>query len=300
LYKYSLKGDLQLIKLGEINHLKIIRKPDFGYYLDAQTGNTDDDVLLPNGNALKSDMNIGDEVDVFIYKDSKDRLVATMKTPLAKSGDIAYLKVVSNADFGSFIDIGLERDVFVPMAEQKYKLIPEASYLFYIYADRSNRLAATTNIDKYLINIDIDNEDEIINNNYRIGDELYGIVYGFQTNGSAMIAIDKKYRGIILKNEYFTRIEPGQKLKLRIKKIYDDGKLVLTPRKRPGQERLSLEDTILKYLKDHKGFMPYNDKSSPEEIRKVFHESKNYFKNALGGLMKKKLIDQDKSGTKLL
>lgn len=289
-----------MIKIGEFNNLTVIRKADFGYYLDAKTGNTDDDILLPNGSAAADDIKIGDELQVFIYRDSKDRLIATMKTPIAKVGDIAYLRVASNASFGSFIDIGLERDVFVPMAEQKYTLIQEAKYLFYIYIDRTNRLAATTNIDKYLSCLDTENQDEIIENHCRIGDEVTGIVYGFQTNGSVMVAINNKYRGIILKNEYFTEINPGEKIKLRIKKFYEDGKMVLTPRERASRERLSLEDTILKYLKEHNGTMPYNDKSSPDDIRKAFHESKNYFKNALGGLMKRKLIVQDKNGTKLV
>lgn len=289
-----------MIKVGEFNTLTVIRKADFGYYLDAKTGNSDDDILLPNGNATKDDIKIEDELLVFIYRDSKDRLISTMKTPIAKVGDIAYLRVVSNASFGSFIDIGLERDVFVPITEQKYLLIQEAQYLFYIYVDRTNRLAATTNIDKYLDCLDTENEEEIIENQYRIGDEITGIVYGFQTNGSVMIAVDNKYKGIILKNEYFTEINPGDKVKLRIKKFYEDGKMLLTPRERASKERLSLEETILEYLKEHNGTMPYNDKSSPDDIREVFHESKNYFKNALGGLMKKKLITQDKDGTKLV
>lgn len=289
-----------MIKVGEFNTLTVIRKADFGYYLDAKTGNSDDDILLPNGNATKDDIKIEDELLVFIYRDSKDRLISTMKTPIAKVGDIAYLRVVSNASFGSFIDIGLERDVFVPITEQKYPLIQEAQYLFYIYVDRTNRLAATTNIDKYLDCLDTENEEEIIENQYRIGDEITGIVYGFQTNGSVMIAVDNKYKGIILKNEYFTEINPGDKVKLRIKKFYEDGKMLLTPRERASKERLSLEETILEYLKEHNGTMPYNDKSSPDDIREVFHESKNYFKNALGGLMKKKLITQDKDGTKLV
>ncbi|WP_446898566.1 CvfB family protein [Clostridium sp. LBM24168] len=282
-----------MIKTGQFNDLKVIRKASFGYYLDARTGNTDDDILLPNGSVLNEDIKIGDEIHSFIYRDSKDRLIATMKTPLATAGDIAYLRVASNASFGSFIDIGLERDVFVPMSEQKYKLIQESHYLFYIYVDKTDRLAATTDIDKHLINMDTEN-------NYKIGNEVCGIIYGFQKNGNIMVAIDNKYRGIISKNDYFTELVPGQKIKLRIKKFYDDGKLALSPRQRPSRERLSLEDTILKYLAEHDGFMKYNDKSSPDEIRKTFHESKNYFKNALGGLMKKKLIVQDESGTRLI
>lgn len=292
-YIIVLERRIVLIKVGKFNNLMVIRKAPFGYYLDAGTGNTDDDILLPNNNTLNKNIKIGDKINPFIYRDSKDRLIATMKTPAAQAGDIAYLRVISNASFGSFIDIGLERDVFVPLAEQKYKLIQEAQYLFYIYVDKTDRLAATTDIDKYLINAELDGE-------YKVGKEVFGTVYGFQTNGSAMIAVDNKYRGIILKNEYFTELFPGQKIKLRIKKFYEDGKMALSPRQRPSKERVSFEDKILEYLKEHDGFMKYNDKSSPEEIRYIFHESKNYFKNALGGLMKRKLIVQDKSGTRLI
>lgn len=288
-----------MIQVGEFNRLKVVRKADFGYYLDAGTGMTKDDVLLPNKSALGEELSIGDEVEAFIYRDSEDRIIATLNTPLASVGNIAYLRVVSNAKFGSFIDIGLERDVFVPIKEQKYRLHEEKYYLFYIYVDKTGRIAGTTDIDRYLFTLDIENTEEIEERKYRIGDEVTGIAYGFQTNGSVMVAIDKLYRGVILKNEYFTPIKPGEELKLRVKKIYDDGKIGLATRKRAVEERLELEDIILKYLKENGGFMPYNDKSSPEDIKAVFHQSKNYFKNALGGLMKKGIVVQDESGTKL-
>lgn len=278
-----------MINTGKYNRLKVARIADFGYFLDAATDNTNDDILLPTGNALGKNIAIGDELDVFVYKDSKDRPIATLKTPLAQVGDLAYLKVVSVSKIGAFADFGLERDLFIPIKEQNYLLEPNESYLFYVYVDKTDRLAATTFIDQYLTN----------SNEYRIGDEVDGTAYGFQTNGSVMVAVENKHRGVILRNEYFNRITPGEVLKLRIKKYYEDDKLSLTPRKAAVEERLSLEDQILKYLKDHEGFMPYNDKSSPEDIKKVFHQSKNYFKNALGGLMRQNLIIQDENGTKL-
>jgi len=283
-----------LILIGKFNKLKIVREASFGYYLDAETGRTKDDILLPKGNITEDTISIGDEVNAFIYKDSRDRIISTLKKPKAEVGELAYLKVVGNTSFGSFVDIGLERDVLVPLAEQKYKLIPEKSYLFYLYVDRTDRIAATTDIDRYLLILE--NEDD---EKYSLGSEVKGTIYGFQTNNSAMVAVDNLYRGVILNNEYFTDIHPGDELNLRIKKIYEDGKLGLSPRKTPKNERLSLEESILNYLKNHNGFMPYNDKSSPEDIRNTFHESKNYFKNALGGLMKRHLILQDENGTKL-
>lgn len=288
-----------MINIGEFNVLKVARKADFGYYLDAGTGNTSDDVLLPNKSALGKELSVEDEVKAFIYRDSKDRVIATLKEPLAEVGDIAYLEVVSKSNIGTFVNFGLEKDVLIPFKEQGYNLEANNSYLFYIYLDKTGRIAGTTNIDKYLKNIDLQNEEEIQEVKYRVGDEVVGIVYGFQTNESAMIAVDKEYRGVILRNEYFSDIKEGDELKLRIKKIYEDGKLGLTPRKRPVDERVELQDQILDYIKNNDGFMPFNDKSSPEDIKRVFHQSKNYFKNALGGLMKRGLVVQDEEGTRL-
>lgn len=278
-----------MVELGKFNKLKVVRQADFGYFLDAETGETDDDILLPNRSTLGQAVAINDEVDVFIYKDSKDRLTATFQKPLAEVYHLAYLEVVSITDIGAFVNFGLERDLFVPIKEQNYRLVEGNSYLFYIYIDKTNRLAASTLIDDYL-----DNTED-----YIVGRDVEGIVYGFQTNGSVMVAIENKYRGVILKNEYYDRIIPGQTIKLRVKKHYEDGKMSLTPRKVAMDERLGLEDIILKYLNEHDGTMPYNDKSSPEDIKAEFHQSKNYFKNALGGLMRSRQITQDENGTKL-
>lgn len=288
-----------MINIGEFNNLKVVRRADFGYYLGAETGRTTDDVLLPNNSALGKEFSVGDEVEAFIYRDSEDRVIATLKEPLAAVGDIAYLEVVGGTKFGNFIDIGLDRDVLVPLKEQEYRLHDGNKYLFYIYLDKTGRIAATTKIDRYLKSINFEDSEEIISSKYRVGDEVTGTVYGFQTNGSAMIAVDNLYRGVILKNEYFVQLKEGNEISLRIKKIYEDGKLGLTPRKKAVDERTELENQILEYIKENDGFMPFNDKSSPEDIKKVFKQSKNYFKNALGGLMKKGLIEQDENGTRL-
>lgn len=278
-----------MIKIGDFNKLKVARKSSFGYFLDAGTGSTSEDILLPNKNTPDIEPNVGDEVEVFIYPDSRDRLTATMKAPLAKVGDFAYLKVVANTQIGTFVDIGLEKDVLVPMKEKLYTLESNKNYLFYIYLDKTGRIAATTNVDKYL-------EES---SEYKIGDSVKGTVYGFQTNNSAMIAVENKYKGVILHNEYFTELHHGDVLDLNVKKIYEDGKLGLTPRNVGKVERENLQETILEYLKSHDGFMPFNDKSSPEEIHNAFHASKNYFKQSLGGLMKRGLITQDEKGTRL-
>ncbi|MGH4118457.1 CvfB family protein [Clostridium sp.] len=278
-----------MINIGDINSLKVVRRAEFGYYLDAETGNTSDDVLLPMKSTLGRGLNIGEEVEAFIYRDTSDRLISTLKKPLAKVGDLAYLKVVDITEIGSFVEIGLERDVLVPFKEENYKLETGKKYLFYIYLDKTGRIAATTFIDRYLYDTD----------SYDIDDEVEGTVYGIQTNGTVMMAIDDIYRAVILRNENYNNITPGERLKVRVKKYYEDGKMDVTTRKPRLEERDEVEDQILEYLKTCNGSMPYNDKSSPDDIKKTFKTSKNAFKRALGGLMKSGLIHQDEEGTKL-
>lgn len=276
-----------LINIGDFNKLKVKRKANFGYFLDGKTNNTNDDILLHNRLIGKNEIEIGDEVDAFIYKDSEDRIAATLIKPKATVGNVAMLKVVAHTKIGSFIDIGLPKDILVPFKAKTYELEKGERYPFYIYVDKTGRLAATTDIDMYLTT---DHE-------YNIGDTVSGVVYGFQTNNSAMIVVDDKYAGVILHNEYFTDLKPGDELQLNVIKIYDDGKLGLTPRQKRKDELDSLESSIMSYLEGNDGFMRFNDKSTPEEISTVFNSSKKNFKRALGILMKKDLITQDSNGT---
>ncbi|WP_297130454.1 CvfB family protein [Terrisporobacter sp.] len=277
-----------MIKLGEYNKLKVKRKAEFGYFLDAGTNNSSDDVLLHNRLVGKNKIEVGDEIEVFIYKDSEGRLAATMNYPKAKVGDIAYLKVVAHTKIGSFIDVGLPKDILVPFKAQKYEMTKGNRYLFHIYIDKSGRLAATTDIFPYLS----------VEHSYNIGDVVDGIVYGFQTNKSATVCVDNKYDAVILNNEYFTELNIGDKLEnLKVIKIYEDGRLGLTPRGERKEELDSLEKSIMSYIEGNDGFMRFNDKSSPEEIATVFSSSKKNFKRALGVLMKKGLITQNEEGT---
>lgn len=278
-----------MINIGDFNEIKVVRKAEFGYYLERGSKRTSDDILLPNGSLDGKEINVGDTVNAFIYRDSRDRLIATLKTPLAVVGDVAFLEITQITNFGAFANFGLERDVLVPLKEQKYKLEEGKKYLLYLYLDKTGRLAATTDVDKYL------EEMEDIN----LMDEVEGTVYGYQTNGSLRVAINNKYRGVVLKNEYFTNIIPGDIIKGKVKKVYEDGIVGLSLRQYKLMERDDLGEKILNYLKENNGEMIYNDKSSPDDIKKVFKTSKNYFKMALGGLMKKGLIEQGSFGTKL-
>lgn len=278
-----------MINIGDLNNLKVVRRAEFGYYLGAGTDNTSDDILLPMKSTVGRALAIDEEVEAFIYRDSSDRLIATLKKPLAKVGDLAYLKVIDMTTIGSFVEIGLERDVLVPFKEENYKLETGRKYLFYIYLDKTGRIAATTFVDKYLYDTD----------SFEIDDEVEGTVYGIQTNGTVMVAVDDIYRGVILKNENYMNLTPGDRLKARVQKYYEDGKMDLTVRKPRLEERDVIEEQILEYLKSSNGSMIYNDKSSPDDIKQIFKTSKNAFKRALGGLMKSDLIFQDEEGTKL-
>jgi hypothetical protein len=278
-----------LVNIGNYNTLKVKRKAEFGYFLDGQTKNSNDDILLHNRFIEGEKINVGDEIRVFIFKDSQNRLCATLKHPKAVVGEIQKLKVVENTEIGTFIDLGLPKDVLVPFKEKTYDLLPHHKYLFYIYLDKSNRIAATTNIDSFLTT----------DHNYNIGDNVVGVVYGFQTNNSAMVCIDNKYAGVILHNEYFTELNIGDEVELKVIKIYEDNKLGLTPRKERAEELDTLEKKILSYIEGNDGFMRFNDKSTPEEIKTVFNSSKKNFKRTLGILMKKGIITQDENGTYL-
>lgn len=279
-----------MIKIGDYNNLCVKRKTDFGYFLDGKTDNSKDDILLHKKLANKNKLEIGDFVNAFIYIDSEGRKTATLIPPKAKVNEINYLKVVAHTKIGSFIDVGLQKDILVPFKAKTYDIEKGNRYLFYIYLDKTGRLAATTDIDPYLET----------NHNYKIGDTVSGIVYGFQTNNSANVCVDKKYVGVILHNEYFTKLKEGDILEeLKVIKIYEDGKLGLTPRKERKEELDNLEVSILSYLEGNDNFMRFNDKTSPEEIETVFNTSKKNFKRALGVLMKKGLIYQNENGTYL-
>lgn len=278
-----------MINIGDFNTLKVVRKAEFGYYLDAGTGKTGDDILLPNKSALEEEIEVGSEIEAFIYKDSQDRIIATLQKPLAKVGDVALLEVVDSTKIGYFINFGLERDLLVPFKEIAYTLEVGKSYLFYIYLDKTDRLAATTYVDKHLHHT----------NTYKIGDEVEALVYGIQKTGNLMVAVDNLYRAVIFKREIYRAVRPGEVINARVTGYLDDGKISLSTRKQKLDEMNDVEEQIMEFLKKNEGKMIYGDKTSPEVVKDVFSTSKNAFKRALGGLMKKGLIDQNEKGTYL-
>lgn len=279
-----------MINIGKYNTLEVKREKEFGFYLGDE-GKVD--VLLPKSVAEGKSIQVGEKVEVFVYRDSKDRPIATFKKPLVTVGEVAYLKVVFQTEFGAFIDFGLDRDIFVPIKEQRFKLHTGSKYLFYVYLDKTGRIAATTDVENYILNAK-DEEKE-----FKTGEEVIAQIYSKGQSGTIHVAIDSKYKGMILPNEYYIDFYPGTEMKLRVKRIYEDGIIGLTPRKTRLNERDQIQEDILKYLKKNGGFMPFNDKSNPDDIKATFNTSKNYFKMALGGLMKDGKIVQEKEGTRL-
>ncbi|MCR4943875.1 MAG: DNA-binding protein [Clostridium sp.] len=276
-----------MIFIGEYNNLKVDRKVDFGFYLVDDRNN---DVLLPNNLLEGKEVKEGDTIEVFVYRDSKDRPIATLKKPLITVGEVAYLEIVGQSSFGAFADMGLDRDIFIPLKEQKFKLLVGKKYLLYAYVDKTGRLAATTYVDHYID----------IGEGFEVGEEVEAITYGKGGEKTIRVAIDGKYQAIILGNEHYNDIYPGDKFKARIKKIYDDGVIGITTRKKRLEARDVIKEEILEYLNTHDGFMPFNDKTPSELIKETFGTSKNYFKMTLGGLMKEGKIRQDSEGTYLI
>ena len=280
-----------MIKIGDYNKLKVARKAEFGYFLDVESRFTSDDLLLPTKSLVTENVEIGDELEVFVYRDTFDRMIATEVKPKATVGQLAVLEIKEvKENLGAFADIGLERDVLVPHKEQLYDLEVGKSYLLYMYVDKTGRLAATTNVDRYLDVMD----------DAQLHQEVTGIVYGYQTNGSLCVAIDNEYRAAVLTKEFFKEVKPGEMITGIIDRIYEDGMVTIRLRAKKLDEKGKLEGRILDYLKANNGEMKLWDKSSPEEIKAVFECSKKYFKMALGGLFKDKLITIDENGTKLV
>ncbi len=276
-----------MIEIGKSQNLKITNFTSFGAYLDAGTGVRHDNILLPI-KQLPEDSKEGDELEVFVYRDSQERLIATRKKPLAQLGELAYLKVTAKTQIGAFLDIGLERGLLLPFHEQKFPIQVGKGYLVKVYLDKSQRLSATTEIYEYLS----------AESPYQKNDKVAGTVYSVNLDMGAFVAVDNKYMGLIPVNEYFSELREGDQVEARVIRVREDGKLDLSPRD-PSYIQMD-KDTlkILQGIKNHEGFLALNDKSSPLEIQSRLHLSKAAFKRALGKLLKENKVTQTDGGLK--
>ncbi len=275
-----------MFQLGQFNTLKIARRVDFGVFLT--DGN--DEVLLPKKN-LTPEMEIGTEVDVFIYKDSEDRTIATIQRPLAVVGEFAYLLVKEVNTIGAFLDWGLEKDLLVPFREQDKLLEAGKSYVVYIYVDKlTKRIAASAKINRYSKNeeISLTENEEVEVLIFKKTDLGYGAI------------INNIYQGLIYKNEVFTELAIGEKKKGWIKTIREDGKIDVRLQKVGFELSDDAQELIMEALQKNGGFLALYDGSDPQLITKTLGISKKTFKKAIGGLFKFKLITIEEGGIRVV
>lgn len=274
-----------MIKLGMTQTLEVAKKTDFGVYLKDRIGSNEEVVLLPK-NQLSSPVETGDQLEVFIYKDSEDRLIATKQTPSLELGQIALLKVVEISDIGAFLDWGLAKDLFLPFKEQTKQLSVDESILVALYIDKSHRLCATMKIYDYLRT----------DSPYQKDDKIEGIVYELSRDFGTFVAVDNQYSALLPPNEIYQSLLPGDRIKGRVTSVREDGKLNLSLRDKAFLQMDTDADIILQQLLEADGFLPYHDKSDPEKIKQKFGLSKNAFKRALGRLLKNGKISIEKDG----
>ena len=274
-----------MIKVGEYNLLKVAREVAFGLYLDDGA----EGILLPK-RFVPETAKIRDEIKVFLYHDGEDRLIATTQQPIGILGDIVKLRCITVTPYGAFLDNGLMKDIFVPKSKQQMGMIPNGEYLVKIYLDeQTGRLAATEKIEQFLSN------DELT---IKESDVVDLIVYR-RTDIGYVVIINNQHTGVLHHNEIYRDITAGDRFTGFIKKVYPDNKIDVSAGKQ-GYNRVEDEtQKILRLLNENKGYLPYHDKSNPEEIYSFFGMSKKTFKMTTGNLYKQRKISFEEGGIKL-
>lgn len=263
-----------MIELGKKQILTAVKKVDFGMYFASEEG-SEEKVLLPISQ-VQDNIKIGDKVSLFIYKDSKDRPIATVRTPLVELGGVARLRVSQVTKIGAFLDWGLEKDLFLPFKEQTFRVREGEECLVALYIDKSERLAATMKVYHYLKTTD----------QYVKDDRVEGTLYEISDNFGAFVAVDDKYSGLIPKKDFTENILPGSKVSARVAAVTPDGKLTLSLKEKAYIQMSVDADKIMKLIESYDGVLPFNDKASPETIKRETGMSKNEFKRAVGNLLK--------------
>lgn len=276
-----------MAEIGKTNNLRVVKKISIGCYLD---GGEHGEILIPR-RYVPEDIKVDEYIDVFIYFDSEDRIIATTEEPKIKLGEIAMLKVVSVTHAGAFLDWGLPKDIFVPFKEQKQRMEVDKWYIVALYIDyETNRLAASAKVDKFIDNTPPE---------YEVGQEVDILIYNKTDLGYSAI-VNNAHWGVIYENEVFRHLSCGKQLKAYIKKIRDDEKIDLILQK-PGYEKVDdISKSILDKLEKNNGVLWLTDKSAPEEIYGLLGISKKVFKKAIGALYKAKLITLEEKGIRLV
>lgn len=265
------------IKLGKFNQLEVVKEVDFGVYLD---GGEDGEILLPT-RYVPEGCRPGDMLNVFVYLDNEERLIATTLTPLVQVGEFAYLEVAWVNQFGAFLNWGLMKDLFVPFREQKMKMEVGRSYIVHAHVDEdSYRIVASAKVERYL-------SKEMPE--YQAG-ELVDILVWQKTDLGFKAIVDNKYGGLLYQNEIFQPLETGMRMQAYVKQVRDDAKIDLELQRGGARKVDDFAEVLLQYIKEHEGSIPFHDKSNAEDIYDTFGVSKKTFKKAVGELYKKHLI----------
>ncbi len=277
-----------MIKLGEFQTLTMVRRTDFGIYLSDDPIEDPEGILLPN-KEVPENIETGNQVDVFVYKDSEDRLICTTHTPKISMGEIKKLRVVQLTKIGAFLDWGLLKDLFLPFKEQIGRIKEGESYLVGLYIDKSDRLCATMKLSKLLSAESPFNE----------GDRVKATVFSMNRDYGLFVAVENKYHGLLPQKEVTKHYELGDEIHAKISKINSDGKLVLSLKEDGFVQMEADEHVVYDALIKNDGFLPLNDKSDKEVINKTLHLSKRAFKRSVGRLMKSRTIVQTDKGIEL-
>lgn len=268
-----------MIELGKRQLLTVVKKVDFGVYL-AERMDSEEKVLLPI-KQVPEDIDISDTIDVFIYKDSKDRLISTVKEPKIQVGQVARLKVLEVSKIGAFLDCGLEKDLLLPFKQQTRKVRQGEDVLVAMYIDKSSRLCATMNVYEYLSQDSPYNKD----------DKVKGVIYETSDQFGAFVAVDDKYSALIPKKELHGAYQIGDIVEARVISVKEDGKLNLSPREKAYLQMDADSELVMKVIEEYAGVLPFTDKASPEVIDREFGLSKNAFKRAVGRLLKEGKVE---------
>lgn len=273
------------MKLGEFQSLQVIKQVDFGIYL-AEHPEDETRVLLPR-KQVPADARIGDEIEVFLYRDSKDRLIATTNKPKLTLGGYAVLQVLSMGNIGAFLDWGLEKDLFLPYKEMTEHVKEGDQVLVTLYIDKSRRLCASM---KGLY--------ELLSKKspYQKDDVVTGRVYEFSDNFGTFIAVDDKYSAMIPSHEDCSMLHIGDQIEAKVTNVKPDGKLDLTRREKAYIQMDADAVKVMQVIEEYAGVLPFNDKASPEVIKREMQMSKNAFKRAVGHLYKERKIEITQSG----
>lgn len=270
-----------MLLLGRKQVLKVVKVVDFGVYLaEENNADTKEQVLLP-AKQVPPGTKTGTSLQVFLYKDSQDRLIATTREPRLQVGETAVLKVLQVTKIGAFLDWGLEKDLFLPYHEQTVRVREGEDCLVALYIDKSSRLCATMKVYRYLST----------RPPYSLGDQVKGRVYEISDRFGVFVAVEDKYSALIPQREATGKFRPGMILDLRITEIKEDGKMNVTNRQKAYLQINEDAELVMDVIQEFAGALPFDDKASPEIIKREFGLSKNAFKRAIGHLLKEQKIE---------